>query len=278
MTVTVAVGQIGAQLADVEANLATCLDAAESAADLGAKLLVLPELALSGYMFESRQEAEDLAIIPEGREMVELQQAAARTGVALVVGLVERDGSALYNAAVLVEPSRRVSGYRKMHLPTLGGDRFLDPGNDSEPVVVETDVGRIGLAICYDLRFPESARSLALAGADLIAQPSNWPPEAWMLADHFAPVRACENRVFVAIANRCDVERGVHFMGRSQIVDPSGQVLVDAGDDENLVTAEIDVDQARDKSIVVKPGEYEVHLFRDRRPDLYAKVTEGSAQ
>lgn len=277
MTWKLAVGQVGASLGDIDANLATCLQALETAADADARLLVLPELALTGYMFESRDEAASMALRRDGPEVAELAKAARATGVSIVVGLLERDGEALYNTALLLESAGRTTGYRKSHLPTLGGDRFLDSGDCSAPVVVETELGRIGLAVCYDLRFPESARCLALAGADVIAQPSNWPPEARMLADHFAPVRACENRVYLAIANRWDEEKGVHFMGRSQVVAPSGEVLADAGDGENVIVADVDVRQARDKSIVVTPGSYEVHLFDDRRPDLYTEVTKVRA-
>jgi predicted amidohydrolase len=156
-------------------------------------------------------------------------------------------------------------------------DRFVTRGSPAEPPVFETAIGRIGLAICYDLRFPESARTLALSGADIIAQPSNWPPQAWMLADHFTVVRACENRVFLLVANRWDVEKGVPFMGQSQIVSPTGHVLSRAGTTQTLISAVIDVDLARDKRIVVEPGVYEVSLFTDRRPDLYGPITTATS-
>jgi predicted amidohydrolase len=268
--VAVGVGQIPSGQ-NTQENLERIIAAFEVAAAEGVQLLVLPECVLSGYMYEDRAAALAQAVTKNGPEMSALAAACARLGLHAVVGYLETDEErGLYNTAALIDDSGTViANYRKTHLPCLGVDRFVDAG-DSAPPVVPTRLGNIGLAICYDLRFPESARSLALLGADIIAQPSTWPYEAAMLAEHFVPVRACENRVFMLVANRSDSEREARFMGRSQIVAPSGQRLGEAGlDGEALVTASIDLAEARDKRIVTVPGAYEVSLFDDRRPELY---------
>ncbi len=149
------------------------------------------------------------------------------------------------------------------------------PGDDGRPVLADTAVGRIGFVICYALRFPESARALALQGAHIIVQPPSFPDSARLLVDHFCIVRACENRVFVVVANRPDVEDGVKFIGNSQIVSPAGAILARASEDhEETVMATITPADASEKDIVRVPGEYETRLFRDRRPELYDSLVE----
>ena len=186
--------------------------------------------------------------------------------------LLERDGDLLYNVAVLVGPDGLVGSYRKTHLPFLGVDRFTVAGD--ELPVYDTPLGRIGLEICYDLRFPEVTRTLALRGADIVAHPTNFPLAAKGQTELITVARAAENRIFLLTANRVGKERWAEFCGWSQIVDPFGKRLAEAGETgEALLVAEIDVEKARDKDYVV-PGQYELYLFRDRRPDLYGLLAE----
>jgi 5-aminopentanamidase len=185
---------------------------------------------------------------------------------------LERDGDTLYNAAVLVGPDGLIGSYRKTHLPFLGVDRFVTPGDELK--VFDTALGRIGLIICYDLRFPEVTRTLALHGADLVTLPTNFPMAAKLQCDVIAPARAAENRIYLLCANRVGKERTGEFCGWSQIVDPFGKRLAEAGEtEEALLVAEIDVEKARDKDYVV-PGEYELYLFGHRRPELYGALVE----
>src|ERR671919_546171 len=175
---------------------------------------------------------------------------------------------------VLVGPAGLVGRYRKTHLPFLGVDRFVAPGEEP-PEVYDTPVGRLGIVICYELRFPEPTRALALVGAELVLHPTNWPNAVKPFADFLTRARAAENRVFLLTANRVGAEGGVEFFGRSQIVDPLGDRLVEAGDGEDeLILAEIDPAEAREKDQAIVPGEYEVHLFGDRRPELYGALVE----
>jgi 5-aminopentanamidase len=268
----VAVAQMEPKLGEKGRNLEACLARLEEAAGAGAELLVLPECALPGYMFDSAEEAMPFAEEIPGASTEVLEQACRRLGVHVVCGLLERDGDLLRNAAVLVGPDGLVGSYRKTHLPFLGVDRFTTPGD--ELPVFDTPLGRIGLEICYDLRFPEVTRTLALRGAEIVAHPTNFPMAAKVQTELITLARAAENRIYLLTANRVGKERWGEFCGWSQIVDPFGKRLAEAGEtDEALLLADIDLEKARDKNYVI-PGEYELYLFGDRRPDLYGALVE----
>ena len=268
----VGVAQIEPRLAEIDRNLDACLARVEEASAAGCELLVLPECALTGYVFESADEAAASALEVPGREVEALEEACRRLGMHVVCGLLERDGDDLRNCAVLVGPDGTCGRYWKSHLPYLGVDRFVVAGDGPyEPF--ETPLGRIGIEICYDLRFPELTRSLALAGADVVAHPTNWPLAARTNADFMTRTRALENRVYLLTSNRVGRERSAEFCGWSQIVDPMGTRLAEAGaEEETLLVAPVDVEEARCKDIVPVPGEYEMHLFGHRRPELYGAV------
>jgi predicted amidohydrolase len=268
----VAAAQIEPKLAEPERNLEACLARLEEAAAAGAELLVLPECAIPGYMFESAEEALPFAEEVPGPSSEVLERESRRLGMHVVCGLLERDGDALRNAAVLVGPDGLIGTYRKTHLPFLGVDRFVVPGDELS--VYDTPLGRIGVEICYDLRFPEVTRTLALKGADIVAHPTNFPMAAKIQTELITVARAAENRIYLLTANRVGKERSGEFCGWSQIVDPYGTRLAEAGEtEEALLVAEIDVAKARDKDYVV-PGEYELYLFGHRRPELYGALVE----
>jgi predicted amidohydrolase len=268
----VAVAQIEPRLGEKERNLEACLARMEEAAALGARLLVLPECAIPGYMFDSTAEALPFAEEIPGPSTETLEREGSRLGLHVVCGLLERDGDSLRNAAVLVGPSGLIGTYRKTHLPFLGVDRFVVPGDELS--VYETPLGRIGVEICYDLRFPEVTRTLALRGADIVAHPTNFPLAAKAQTELITVARAAENRVYLLTANRVGRERWAEFCGWSQIVDPFGKRLAEAGEtEETLLLADVDVEKARDKDYVV-PGEYELYLFGHRRPELYGALVE----
>ena len=268
----VAVAQLDPQLGETERNLAACVARMEEAAAAGARLLVLPECAIPGYMFSSVEEALPHAEEIPGPSTEALERACRRLDLHVVCGLLERDGDALRNAAVLVGPGGLLGTYRKTHLPFLGVDRFVVPGD--ELPVFDTPLGRIGIEICYDLRFPEVTRTLALRGADMVAHPTNFPMAAKAQTELITVARAAENRVYLLTANRVGKERWGEFCGWSQIVDPYGTRLAEAGErEETLLLADVDLEKARDKDYVV-PGEYELYLFGHRRPELYGALVE----
>jgi predicted amidohydrolase len=268
----VAVAQIEPKLAEKERNLEACLARLDAAAAEGAELLVLPECALPGYMFESAEEAMPYAEEIPGPSTETLERESRRLGMHVVCGLLERDGDALRNSAVLVGPDGLVGTYRKSHLPFLGVDRFVVPGDELN--VYDTPLGRIGVEICYDLRFPEVTRTLALKGADIVAHPTNFPMAARLQTELITVARAAENRIYLLTANRVGKERWGEFCGWSQIVDPFGKRLAEAGEtEEALLVADVELEKARDKDYVI-PGEYELYLFGHRRPELYGALVE----
>jgi predicted amidohydrolase len=271
----VAVAQMEPMLAETERNLDAALERLEEAAAAGAQLLVLPECAIPGYMFDSAEEALPYAEEIPGPTTEAFERECARLGVHAITGLLERDGDTLYNAAILVGPDGLIGSYRKTHLPFLGVDRFVTPGDGFK--VFDTALGRIGLIICYDLRFPEVTRTLALQGADMVALPTNFPMAAKLQCDVIAPARAAENRIYLLVANRVGKERWGEFCGWSQIVDPYGMRLAEAGEtEEALLVADVEIEKARDKDYVV-PGEYELYLFGHRRPELYGALVEDQS-
>jgi predicted amidohydrolase len=272
MTVKVAVAQMDPKLGQNAANLARILALFREAAGQGARLVVFPECAISGYGFATLTAGYAAAETIPGPATDALTAICRETGAYTVVGLLERDGSEnLYNSAALIGPEGVVGVYRKAHLPLLGVDRFTTPG-DSAFCVWDTAIGRIGMIICYDLRFPEAARVLALTGADIIALPTNWPDGSQNAPQFVTRTRALENRVFLLACNRCGEESGFRFFGHSQVTDPGGNVLAEASDGEEICYAEIEPEQARQKRIVLRPGAFELDTVGDRRLDLYASL------
>jgi predicted amidohydrolase len=272
--VQVAAAQIAVSLADKNANLDKCLHFLQQAARQHVELLVFPECALTGYVFNSFDEAFKLSETVPGETTQVLEKACREYGIATVVGLLEQDGGRLYNTAVLIASEGLVGKYRKTHTLCLGVDRYISRGE--ELPVFSTSHGRVGMLICYDLRFPETARSIALRGAQVILNPTNLPRGGEAYASFLNQARACENRIFLISVNRVGVERDVRFIGRSQIVDSFGRILAEGSDrDEEFLRAEITPRQADLKHVVVRPGEYEFDTFGDRRPELYEPIIHG---
>jgi predicted amidohydrolase len=241
----------------------------------GAKLVVFPECAITGYVFGSREEAMPLAEPVPGPSTEALADLCAQRDVHAVVGLLETDGEHLYNAAALVGPQGVVGTYRKVHLPYLGVDRFADRG--SGPFrVYDTPLAKIGLLICYDANFPEACRVLALGGAEIIALPTNWPTGRDKVPAYIVNSRALENKVHFLACDRVGTERNFSFIGLSKIASATGDTLASADTFEEVLYADLDLEQARNKNIVFVPGQFELHPFEDRRPELYRALTEPS--
>lgn len=247
---------------DPETNLARI----EATLDgVRADLIVLPELATSGYFFDSREEVASVAEDAESGPTVSRLRALTRNnGYSCMAGFVERSGDAFYNAAVLVNPDGESFVYRKSHL-FYREKLFFTPGSDGFKVVPANGVP-VGMMICFDWYFPESARTLALGGAKILAHSANlvlpWCQQAMI-------TRSLENRVFSVTCNRVGTERrheyDLTFTGASQVLSTRGEILHRApvtGDELHIV--EIDPDQADDKMITPMN-----HLWEDRRTDLY---------
>lgn len=276
--IRIAAAQMDVTLGDREGNLARMLAKLEAAAGQGARLVVFPECALPGYCFESLAEARPHAETVPGPATKAFSVACRRLGVHAVFGLLEADRDRLFNACVLVGPEGVVGTYRKVHLPFLGIDRFTTPGDRQfavHEVPVDGQTLRVGMNICYDGSFPESARVMTLLGADLILLPTNWPPGSECMAACVVNARAMENHIYYLAVNRVGTERGFRFIGQSKICAPGGQVIAEAPhEDETLLLADVDVDKARNKHLVRVPGKHEINRIADRRPEMYGKLVE----
>jgi N-carbamoylputrescine amidase len=257
------------------ANVAKSVAMMEEAAGQGANLIVLPELCNSGYVFETRAEAFELAEeVPTGPTVKAWAKVAEKHKLHLVAGICERDGASLYNAAVVIGPQGYVGRFRKMHLWNAE-NLFFEPGNLGFPVL-QTPIGRIGTFICYDGWFPESYRLCALQGADIVCIPTNWVPipgqaegrEA--MANILAMAAAHCNSVFVAAADRVGTERGQPFVGQSVIVSYTGWPIGGpaSASKEEIIYAEVNLADARRKR---NWNEYN-QVLRDRRDDFYHEM------
>lgn len=259
---------------DKAANLARALEVAALARHSGVDLLVFPEMFMYRHPEGSEAAPADAAEPLDGPFATAVAQAAVERRLHLVMGLAERAPGEVYrayNTAVLISPSgERLGVYRKVHLyDAFNGresERFI-PG-DAPPPVVDTTLGRIGLQICYDLRFPEWSRLLALAGAEVMVVPTSWVAGP-MKEEHWVTLvraRAVENTCWVIAAGQVARDR----IGRSLVVDPMGAVVADGGEEPGLVLAEVDLERVR------RVREKNPSLYH-RRPDLYGDLAARQA-
>jgi predicted amidohydrolase len=249
--------------ADVAANIAALQDLLDG---VRADLLVLPELANSGYMYAAPCDIAPHAEPGDGSGpfLAALRAVAARIGGVIVSGFAERSPEGLYNSAAAVCADGVLQVYRKTHL--FGDEKVLFLPGDTGFRVFEHRETRIGMMVCFDWHFPESARTLALRGAEVLAHPAN------LVLPHCQTAmrtRCLENRVFAITANRFGTEdlgeQRLTFTGASQVVDPRGQRLLQAPPDATWVdVCEIDPMLADDKRVGKRND-----LLGDRRPEMY---------
>ncbi len=271
-TYKIAAAQIDVHLAQPEKNLAHIEEMLRETAWEGAHLTVFPECAVTGYCFDSLEEARPYAEPIPGPSTDRLADLCRELKTHAVVGLLEEAGDDVFNACVLIGPEGFIGGYRKVHLPFLGVDRYVSPGDRSFQVWPAGEL-RIGMNICYDSAFPEAARCMALDGVDLIVLPTNWPPAATCFAAHAIQTRAMENHVYYLAANRVGTERGVAFIGHSRICEPTGGTVAEATHEkEALCYAEIDPAIARQKRLVRVQGIHHIDRIQDRRPEMYGRL------
>jgi N-carbamoylputrescine amidase len=264
-----------------EENVARSLAMIAEAAAEGADLVVLPELCNTGYVFETREEVFSLAeSVPDGPTSQAWMQAAKQHDLFIVAGITERVGDRLYNAAVMVGPRGYVGTYRKNHL--WGAEKlYFEPGDLGMPVF-HAGAGRIAVAICYDIWFPETFRLAALQGADLLCVATNWVPMAEqpthlpMMANILAMGGAHCNSMFVAAADRVGVERGQPFLGNSLIVNPGGWPIAGPAstEREEMLIADLNLADARRRRSLNEFNQ----LLRDRRTDVYGEMLGSAAR
>jgi predicted amidohydrolase len=251
-------------IGDVEGNLDRIRSAISAAARREVQLIVLPELATSGYVFADRAEALGASLGADDPRWSSVQDVIPEDAV-VVVGYAERDGDRLFNTAAVLTRDRRLADYRKAHL--WGAENLVFESGSEAGLVVDAPFGRLGVALCYDSEFPEVPRRLALAGADVLALPVNWPLVPRPEGEH-APeliqvmASARSSRLPVVIADRWGSERGVDWTDGTAIIDEQGWIVAFRA--VMGATAVLSLDAARGKSL---PPHND--LFADRRADLY---------
>ena len=255
--------EVDIRIGDVEGNLERIRTALERGAASGARLIVLPELATSGYLFDDVAEAAQAALSRDDPRL-DVLRGALPPGVVAVLGYLELDGDRLYNSAVVLTADAIIGQYRKAHLWDRESELF--EVGDSAGAVFDTPVGRLGVAICYDNEFPEVPRALALAGADVLALPVNWPLVPRPDGEHAPEViqamgSARSSRLPTVIADRIGSERGVAWTGGTTVIDGDGWIA--AVSDDGVALADLTLTPG-DKALSPRND-----LFGDRRPDLY---------
>ncbi|UCG77493.1 MAG: acyltransferase [Nitrospirota bacterium] len=261
--------QFGPVFGDTGANLDKALNALSSEEY---DLIVLPELFTTGYQFTSEEEVSYLSEkVPDGPTTASLARLSVEKGCYIVYGIAEKDGEQIFNSAVICGPDGYMGTYRKTHLffeETL----WFSPGNSGFKVW-DTEIGRIGIMVCFDWFYPESARILSIMGAEVIAHPSNlvlpYCPDGM-------PMRCLENSVYAITANRTGTEdrhedkKALTFIGSSQITGTKGEIIHRAsGTNDEIHFEELDLELARSKDF----NQYN-NIMKDRRPDLYGKLTD----
>ncbi len=271
---TIAVCQLGLSVGDLAANAAATERAVAEAAAQAADLVVIPELSDTGYVFASAAEARELASPVAGHPALSRwRELAGRYRTVIAGGFCELGGDGLlYNSAAVVDSSGTLAVYRKAHL--WDAEKLVFTPGSAPPTLVRLPVGTVAVMVCYDLEFPEWVRLPALAGADLIAAPVNWPAAAVPAGERPAEVvkvqaGAATNGIYIAVADRCRDERGVSWVGGSLIVGPEGYPLAGPvlADQPAVLTARCDLAAAADKRITAHND-----LLADRRPALYGPV------
>lgn len=252
--------QFNIALGKVETNFDYVRGRIETLKSQDCHLAVLPEMWSTGYDYKH---LPDLAE-ESPRICRELAQLSGDLGMVIVGSLPEKENGTIYNTASVFDGGEEVGRYRKIHLfSMMGEDRFLGAGNST--LVVQTSVGRLGVAICYDLRFPELFRKLALEGAEIICLPSEWPKprqEHWRT---LLRARAIENQMFMIAANCCGVQGKLDFFGTSMVLSPWGDSLAEAGYEAAEPLGILDFKEMEDYR-------FRIPCFKDRRPEIYGTL------
>jgi predicted amidohydrolase len=267
-----ALAQTSCKQGDKKSNLKKLEKTAEKAAKLGADLVIFPELSVTGYTV--RDQLYELAEPVPGPSTQAMVNVAKKTRTHIIFGLPElseKTQATLYNASVLVGPKGFIGKYRKMYLPThsvFEEKRYFRPGY--EAATFATELGKIGLIICYDLFFPEVTRLTRLQGAQLIVCISASPAVRRAFFETLTVARAIENTALLAYVNLVGIEDGLQFWGGSRLVGPQGRIIAKAEyDKEDLIIADIDYADLR-------PVETFVPALRDLRPELFDKLKEAA--
>jgi len=259
-TIQASAVQFNITLGGIDANLAKVEDALQRVKERGAQLAVLPEMWSAGYDYKRlARHAEETPRVIEA-----ISRRSAELDLVVVGSLPEKDNGKIFNTAYVIDRGGLVGSYRKLHMfSTMGEDRFLSPGDQT--LVVSTSVGQLGIAICYDLRFPELFRKMALEGAEIICLPAEWPKprqEHWRT---LLRARAMENQLFVVATNCCGIQGKLDFFGMSLLLSARGDVLAEGGETDTELVATFDYLEMLDYRS-------QIRCYDDRRPEVYGKL------
>lgn len=268
--------QMDVKYGDRKGNTACLIENIHALSRQSVDIVVFPECSLSGYCIEFESQRPEIGVSTDSSYFSDIQRAVDETNMHVVFGFAEQAGNDYYNTAALLAPNEPARFYRKTHLPELGYDRFVSLGDDLP--IFETKFGKIGILICFDIRFPEASRILALKGADAILLPTNWPKGADVSADVLAVARAVENKVYMVTCNRVGTENGFSFIGKSKIISPMGAILAEAQNETKVLIADADFEISRNKRNVTIPGKHETTVFESRRPELYESILRHTEQ
>ncbi|MGB9959316.1 MAG: carbon-nitrogen hydrolase family protein [Candidatus Bathyarchaeales archaeon] len=264
----IALAQIGCRRGDKKANMQKIKEYMKKAKEQNAELVVFPELSLTGYTV--RDEIYELAEKIPGPSTSLIEKLAKEIGIYIIFGmpeLSEKTEATLYNSAVLIGPEGFIGKYRKMYLPThsvFEEKRYFRPGYDAG--AFETELGKIGLIICYDLFFPEVSRLMRLEGAKLIVCISASPAVRRTYFETLTTARAIENTTFLAYVNLVGVEDGLQFWGGSRLISPNGTLIAKAKyDEEDIIAGEVNYAD-------IRPVETFVPALRDLRPEIFEQL------
>jgi 5-aminopentanamidase len=267
--------QLAPTIGDLDANIGLTTAAIRESIAAGAELVVMPELSLTGYMFDSVEELRTVAITRDHPVFAAWASEVAATNAVVIGGFAELgDDGQVFNSAAVVGRDGVLAVHRKDHL--WDREKLIFTPGSAIPPVIDTPVGRLGILICYDVEFPEMTRSLALRGADLIVVPTNWPLETTPAGEHvpeviIAMAAAHTNHAAVVCCDRSGLERGQEWNEASCAINQDGWVVATA-DAHGIVTADLDLSLSRNKRVTAL-----VDAFGDRRPELYGIVTEPKA-
>ena len=268
----IAVCQLPIDIENPEENITMANAAILEASSRGANLVILPELTNSGYVFHALSELEERATTLDGSIVKEWISLAGKLNLVLVAGLAIKYEGNFYNVSVIIDSSGLRGWYKKVHLWDDEVD-FFTPG-DSEPLVVDTAIGRIATMVCYDVEFPEWVRLAMLADATILALPTNWPDgglptEPTPLEAVRVQAAASQNKMVVAAADRTLIERGVAWSSTSIIADSDGVIraIADRTKINQLQILVADVEVPKDRKISPRND-----VRSDRRPELYTGV------
>ena len=270
--IKLALAQISSKRENKTANLLKIEKLTIKAKQQGADLIIFPEMTLTGYVI--LDQVYELAEAIPGPSTEKVEALAKKTGMYIIFGMPELSGktqATIFNTAVFVGPQGIIGKYRKMYLPThsvFEEKRYFRPGY--EAAVFQTDIGNIGLSICYDVFFPEVFRLTRLKGAQLIVCISASPAVRRAYFEILTSARALENTVFLAYVNLAGVEDGLQFWGGSHLVCPTGDVIAKAKyDEEDFIICDVDFGDLR-------AAETFIPTLRDLRPEIFIKLSEYS--